>query len=51
MEQHYTITVVAKKLSVHRNTVARWLRDGLIKAVRIGGSVRIAASELERLTR
>ena len=51
MKQHYSIMQVASLLHVHRNTVARWLREGVIKGVKIGGTVRISEVELQRVTR
>jgi excisionase family DNA binding protein len=49
-----TVDQVAKQLQLHPETVRRWIREGRIKAVKIGGSdrggFRIRESELARLT-
>jgi len=46
-----TINEVAEIFGVCRNTVRNWIERGLIKAVKIGGSVRISNEEVERLKR
>ena len=48
MEQLYRVPDVAKKLSVSRRTLDRWIADGKIKAVRINGLPRITESELKK---
>ena len=49
MEQLYTISEVCSitKLSVH--TIRAWIQRKKIKVVKMGKSVRISQSELERL--
>jgi excisionase family DNA binding protein len=44
-EKFYTIGEVARQLSVSRTTVYRW-RLGSLKAVRVGGVVRVSESSL-----
>jgi excisionase family DNA binding protein len=45
-----TANEVAELLRVHPATVTRWIRLGLIEAMRLpGGTYRIARSELDRL--
>jgi excisionase family DNA binding protein len=39
----------AEHFPVDRSTVYRWINTGVIKAVKIAGTRRIPASELERL--
>jgi excisionase family DNA binding protein len=39
----------AEAFQVNRSTVYRWINTGVIKAVKIAGTRRIPASELERL--
>ena len=46
-----TINEVAEIFGVCRNTVRNWTERGLIKAVKIGGSVRIPDEEVERVKR
>lgn len=45
----YTIEQVAERLSLHVKTVRHYVRDGRLKAVRIGKSYRIAATDLAGL--
>ncbi|NMH98896.1 helix-turn-helix domain-containing protein [Pseudonocardia acidicola] len=45
-----TISDTAEALKLCRRTVTRLIEKGEIASVRIGGSVRIPVSELERLT-
>lgn len=46
----YKQVEVAKMMGVHRNSVYRWVRDGKIKSVLVGGVRMIPASEIEKLT-
>lgn len=45
----YRLKDASKRLGVGRTTVYRWLGEGRIKAVKIGGTVLIPESELTRL--
>ena len=45
----FTIAETAAKLRVHRATVYRLVRNGSLRAVKVGQSLRIPARELERL--
>jgi excisionase family DNA binding protein len=39
----------ADKMKVHRCTIWRWIRDGKIQTVLVGGMVMIPLSEVERI--
>lgn len=45
----YRTGKVAKMLGVHKVTVIRWIKDGKIRAVRIGKEYRIPEDEVKRL--
>jgi excisionase family DNA binding protein len=45
-----TVDQVAEQLGVHVKTARRYVRDGRLKAVRIGKRYRIAAADLAALT-
>ena len=45
-----TVAEVAKTFRVHDHTVRSWVRRGQIGCLRIGGALRIPASEVTRLT-
>jgi len=48
----YTVKEVADELRVHEETVRRWLRDGRMAGVRMGGSrsgYRVAQEEVDRV--
>jgi excisionase family DNA binding protein len=50
----YTVKEVADQLRVHEETIRRWLRDGKITGIRMGGSrsgYRISEDEVERVRR
>jgi excisionase family DNA binding protein len=47
----YPIGQAADRLNVSRWTLARWLADGEVRCVELGGRRYIPASELERLNR
>ena len=49
-ERLYTIDQVAERLGLHVKTVRHYVREGRLKAVRIGKSYRIAAADLAELT-
>lgn len=41
---------LASFLGVHRNTVYRWIYEGRVKAIRVGGGVKIPQSEIYKIT-
>ena len=49
MEKLFTPQEVAQKLKIDMSTVYRWIREGRLKAVKIGHFWRISESELNRL--
>ena len=49
-EHFYSIDEVAQRLGLHVRTVRNHVRDGKLKAVRIGKQYRIAREDLEALT-
>ena len=48
-QNFYTIEQVAERLGLHVKTVRNYVRDGKLKATRIGKSYRIARADLETL--
>lgn len=46
-----SVKEAAEIFSVTKRTIFRWIEDGIIKAVKIGGTVRIPEEEIERLKR
>ena len=51
-EKLYTVKDVAAALRVHQETIRRWLRDGKLKGVTMGGGrggYRITETELNRV--
>ena len=51
MDNLLNVNQVAFILKVHPLTVRRYLRDGKLKAVMIGGNVRIKESQLQEFSR
>lgn len=52
VEQHYTVSELAKLLKMRPQTIRMWIREEKIKAVRFGGpngDYRIPESEAVRL--
>lgn len=47
----HTVKEVADALKMNKNTIYIKIRNGLIKTIRVGRSIRITQEELERLTR
>lgn len=46
-EQVYTVEQFAERLKLHPKTVLRFIREGRLRAVKVGRSYRILRSELE----
>lgn len=49
MEEYFTPQEVAKKLKIDMSTVYRWIKNGNLRAVKVGHFWRIPESELKRL--
>ena len=49
-DEWFSVDQVAQRLGLHVRTVRNYVRDGRLKAVRIGKQYRIARSDLEELT-
>jgi excisionase family DNA binding protein len=50
-EEVYTVEHAAERLKLHPKTVLRFIRDGRLRATRLGKSYRILRSDLEALLR
>lgn len=50
MEEFYTINQAAISLKVHPLTVRRYIKEGKLKAYRVGGNVRVALNDLRAFT-
>lgn len=48
-EELYTVEMAAERLKLHAKTVLRFIRDGRLRATRIGKSYRILRSDLDAL--
>jgi excisionase family DNA binding protein len=49
-QELYSVEQVAERLGLHVKTVRNYVRDGRLKAVRIGKQYRVARGDLEALT-
>jgi excisionase family DNA binding protein len=49
-EEVYTVEQFAERLKVHPKTVLRFIRDGRVRAVKVGKSYRILRTEMEAVT-
>jgi excisionase family DNA binding protein len=49
-EEIYTVEQFAERLKLHPKTVLRFIREGRIRAVKVGRSYRILRSDLEAMT-
>lgn len=49
-QQYYSVDQVAELLDLHVRTVRGYVRDGRLKATRIGKQYRIAREDLEAFT-
>jgi excisionase family DNA binding protein len=50
-EEVYTVEHAAERLKLHPKTVLRFIRDGRLRAAKVGKSYRILRSDLESLIR
>lgn len=46
MDELYTISQAALTLKVHQLTIRRYIKEGKLKAVKVGGNVRVPLNEL-----
>lgn len=46
MEEFYTVSQAAIVLKVHTLTIRRYIKEGKLKAYRVGGNIRIMVSDL-----
>lgn len=46
MEEFYTINQAAISLKVHSLTVRRYIKEGKLKAYRVGGNIRVSVNDL-----
>ena len=49
-EEVYTVEQFAERLKLHPKTVLRFIRDGRVRAVKVGKSYRILRSDLEAMS-
>ena len=49
-EQFYTVEQIAQMLSIHPKTIQRYIREGKLRAAKIGKSWRVSGHDLSRFT-
>ena len=49
MERYYTPKEISETLKLNIRTIYKWIREGHLKAVKLGDVWRISESELNRL--
>jgi len=49
VERHYSTREVCKILGIANRTIRRWIKEGRVRAVNVGGRWRIPESEVKRL--
>lgn len=50
MEEFYTVNQAAITLKVHPLTIRRYIKEGKLKASRVGGNIRISLNDLRNFT-
>ncbi len=50
MEEFYTVNQAAIILKVHSLTIRRYLKEGKLRAYRVGGNVRISLGDIKSFT-
>jgi len=48
-EEFYTVREVARLLRTSRQTVLRWVRQGMIPGIRIGRVIRIPKDQMDKI--
>ncbi len=51
MENLFNVNQAAFILKVHPLTVRRYIREGVLKAIKVGGNIRIRESQLQAFSR
>lgn len=51
MSQLYTLEEAAEKLSLAKRTLYNWVYEGKIKAVKVGGALRITEEEIKSMVK
>ncbi len=51
MDNFYNVNQAAFIMKVHPLTIRRYIREGVLKAVRLGGNVRIKEQDLQHFMR
>ncbi len=46
-----TVAEIAQEMKVTKRTVFRWIKAGKLKAVKVGGTVRVTEEEYSKLLR
>lgn len=49
-EKYYTVDQLSQMLSMHPKTIQRYIREGKLKAIKLGKSWRISGHDLSRFT-
>ncbi|MBT9156284.1 MAG: hypothetical protein DDT37_01269 [Firmicutes bacterium] len=49
MENYYTPKEISAKLKLNTRTIYKWIREGRVRAVKLGDVWRISESEIQRL--
>ncbi len=49
MERHYSTREVCEILGIANRTLRRWIKEGKVRAVNVGGRWRIPESEVKRI--
>ncbi|NLT40483.1 MAG: helix-turn-helix domain-containing protein [Clostridiales bacterium] len=49
-EEYYTVEQISKMLAIHPKTVQRYIREGRLRAAKIGKSRRVGGSDLMLLS-
>jgi len=49
LDKLYKVCEVAEILNVSQVVIYKWIKNGLVKCIRIGGVIRIKESEIKRV--
>ncbi|ABY93764.1 DNA binding domain, excisionase family [Thermoanaerobacter pseudethanolicus ATCC 33223] len=49
VEEYFTVKEVSEKLKLNTMTIYKWIKQGKIRAIKLGDTWRISESELNRI--
>lgn len=49
MDDYLSIKELCEKLKITRQTLHRWIKEGKVKSIKVGGTIRIPTSQFKNM--